>query len=267
MSTIHETTNAETRAKTAEMTRKREFLRGLRDTLPLLVGAIPFGLIFGAVATTSGMTGQTAAAMSAFVYAGSSQFIASGLVAASTGVAMIILTTLVVNLRHALYSVSLAPHVRGLPHKWLLVLGFLLTDETYFVAIRRYQEKDASSFKHWFYLGSGVSMYLTWQVSTWIGILAGRSIPNPQAWGLDFALPVTFIGMLIPGIASRSILLTVATGATGAIIFAGLPNGLGLFAAALLAVLVGVLASRYDKQPAVIPAGELVLQASNEVAS
>lgn len=232
-----------------DTSRKREFVRGIRDTLPLILGAIPFGLIFGAVAITSGLSTWAAGAMSAFVYAGASQFVAAGLVASGAGVAVIILTTFVVNLRHALYSASLAPFVRSLPQRWLLVLGFLLTDETFFVSIRRYQEKDASPYKHWFYLGSGVAMYLNWQFWTWIGIFAGRSIPDPQAWGLDFALPVTFIGMLVPGIVSRSILLTVITGAVGSLVFAGLPNRLGLFAAALLAVAVGVVASRYDKNP------------------
>lgn len=228
-------------------TRRSEFVRGAQLTLPLILGAIPFGLIFGAVAITSGMTGAAAAWMSALVYAGASQFIAAGLVAAGAGTAIIVLTTFVVNLRHALYSASLAPYVRSLPQRWLLPLGFLLTDETFFVAVRRYQEPDASPFKHWFYLGSGVSLFVTWQFWTWVGILAGRSIPDPQAWGLDVALPVTFIGMLIPGIVNRSILITVLVGATGSLVFAGLPNRLGLLAAALLAVVIGVIASRFDK--------------------
>lgn len=228
-------------------TRRNEFVRGMQMTLPLMLGAIPFGLIFGAVATTSGMTGEAAAWMSVLVYAGASQFIAAGLVAAGAGVAIIVLTTFVVNLRHALYSASLAPYVRNLPQRWLVPLGFLLTDETFFVAIRRYQEPDASPFKHWFFLGSGVALFLTWQAFTCIGILAGRSIPDPQAWGLDVALPLTFIGMLVPSIVSRSIVITVLAGAAGSLVFAGLPNRLGLLAAALLAVGVGMVASRFDK--------------------
>ena len=98
-------------------TRKTEFVRGVRDTLPLILGAIPFGLIFGAVAITSGMSGWAAATMSALVYAGASQFVATGLVAAGAGIAVIILTTFVVNLRHALYSASLGPFVRSLPQR------------------------------------------------------------------------------------------------------------------------------------------------------
>lgn len=244
-----------------ERTRGEEFRAGIQATIPLILGAIPFGLIFGAVATTSGLSSGAAAAMSAFVYAGAAQFIAAGLVAGGAGLGLIVLTTLVVNLRHALYSATLAPYVHHLPQRWLLPLGFLLTDETFFVAVRRYQEPDASPLKHWFYLGSGVSMYVNWFFWTVVGIVAGRSIPDPQAWGLDFALPVTFIGMLIPSIVSRSILLTVLTGAVGSLVFAGLPNRLGLFAASLLAVAVGMVASRYDhdrgeEAPLTNPQGE-----------
>lgn len=228
-------------------TRGGEFRSGVQATIPLILGAIPFGLIFGAVATTSGLSAGAAAAMSAFVYAGAAQFIAAGLVAAGAGLGLIVVTTLVVNLRHALYSATLAPHVHHLPQRWLLPLGFLLTDETFFVAIRRYQQPDASPYKQWFFLGSGVSMYVNWFFWTVVGIAAGRSIPDPQAWGLDFALPVTFIGMLIPSIVSRSILITVLTGAVGSLVFAGLPNRLGLFAASLLAVAVGMVAARYDR--------------------
>jgi hypothetical protein len=113
--------------------RKQEFLSGVRDTLPLLLGALPFGLIYGAVAATSGLSLAAAIAMSALVFAGSSQFIAIGLVAAQTPVAIIVLTTLIVNLRHMLYSATLLPYLKDLPQRWRIPLAFWLTDETFAV--------------------------------------------------------------------------------------------------------------------------------------
>ena len=97
--------------------------------------------------------------MSLFVFAGSSQFIALTLLAGGTGLVVILLTTLVVNLRHALYSATLLPHVAGLPQRWRVPLAFWLTDETFAVVLRRYQARDGSPYKHWSYLGSGISMY------------------------------------------------------------------------------------------------------------
>ena len=101
------------------VSRRSEFWNGVKDTFPLVVGAIPFGIIFGALAVTSGVSPGGALAMSAIVFAGSSQFIAAGLVAGGAPLLVIVLTTLVVNLRHALYSASLAPHMKHLPQRWL----------------------------------------------------------------------------------------------------------------------------------------------------
>lgn len=111
--------------------------------------------------------------MSLFVYAGSAQFIATGLVASGVGVGFIVLTTLVVNLRHALYGATLGPHVKKLSQKWLLPLGFWLTDETFVVTAMHYEKKDGSPNKHWFFLASSLFMYSMWQLTTLIGIVAG----------------------------------------------------------------------------------------------
>jgi 4-azaleucine resistance transporter AzlC len=241
---------ADAAATSIATTKASEFWAGFRETIPLEVGAIPFGIIFGAVAVTSGLSGQAAAAMSALVFAGSSQFIAAGLVAGGAGIPIIVLTTFVVNLRHALYGVSLAPYMKHLPQRWLLPLGFWLTDESYLVVIKRFQQPDASPYKHWFYLGSAITMYVNWQICTWIGIVAGSSIPNPLAWGLDFALPVTFIGMLVPSIRRRSMLMCVIAAGAAAVAFAGLPSRLGLLAAILAGIVVGVATKRFDRDTA-----------------
>lgn len=225
-------------------TRTSEFWRGFRATIPLVVGAIPFGIIFGALAVNSGLSAGAAAAMSAFVFAGSSQFIAAGLFGSGAGLAIIVLTTFVVNLRHSLYSVTLAPHMKHLPQRWLAPLAFWLTDESFLVVAERYRQPDASPYKHWFFLGSAVFMYVNWNLCTWIGIFAGQTLPNPASWGLDFALIVTFIGMVAPGLRSRPVAASVLTAGMTAILLAGLPNRLGLIAAALAGVAAGMLAER-----------------------
>src|SRR4051794_31826352 len=106
-------------------TRRAEFLAGVRDTIPLVIGGIPFSIIFGAVAVgSSGLSPAAAAGMSAFVFAGSAQFISAGLVGAGASIPVIVATTFVVNLRHALYSATLGPYMKHLPQRWLLPLAF-----------------------------------------------------------------------------------------------------------------------------------------------
>ncbi|MDE2120578.1 MAG: AzlC family ABC transporter permease, partial [Betaproteobacteria bacterium] len=104
-----------------------ELLRGMVDTVPLLLGAAPFGLIFGALAAPDGLPAPGALAMSALVFAGSAQFIALTLLAAQAGPLVIVLTTLVVNLRHALYAATLLPMVARLRLRWRMLLAFWLT--------------------------------------------------------------------------------------------------------------------------------------------
>ena len=231
----------------ARAERWREFRAGARATFPLVVGAMPFGLIFGAVAVNSGLSAWGAAALSLFVFAGASQFVAAGLVASGAGLLIIVLTTFVVNLRHSLYAVTLSPYVKHLPQRWLLPLGFSLTDETFLVAVERYQQPDASPYKHWYQAGSALFMYANWQFWTWVGILAGQALPDPGGWGLDFALVVTFIGMLIPGLRSRPMIVCALAAGVAALLLAGLPNRLGLLAATLIGVAAGLLTERVTR--------------------
>ncbi|MCC7207886.1 MAG: AzlC family ABC transporter permease [Anaerolineae bacterium] len=230
-------------------TRRAEFWAGVRDTLPLEVGAAPFGLIFGALAVTSGLSPSGAMAMSLFVFAGSSQFIAAGLVASGAGIGIIVLTTFIVNLRHALYSATLAPHLKGLPQRWLIPLGFWLTDESFVVAARRFSQPDPSRYKHWYFLGSAVFMYTNWQLWTYIGLRMGQAVPAEQVMGLglDFAALATFTGMLVPLLRTRPMAFAALVGGVSAVLFYPLPGRIGLIIAALLGVAAGVISEAQIK--------------------
>jgi 4-azaleucine resistance transporter AzlC len=228
--------------------RKQEFSRGVRDTLPLLLGAFPFGLIYGAVAATSGLSLAAAMAMSAFVFAGSSQFIAVGLVAAQTPVAVIVLTTLIVNLRHMLYSATLLPYLKNLSQKWRIPLAFWLTDETFAVTVHRFQQEDDSAEKHWYQLGSSLAMYLNWQFWCWSGLMLGKKIPDASEWGLDVAMPITFIGMLIPFVKTIPMAVCVLTAGAAALLTLTLPYKLGIVASAFGGIAAGLMTERNLKK-------------------
>ncbi|MFN8372284.1 MAG: AzlC family ABC transporter permease [Anaerolineae bacterium] len=236
--------------------RRAEFWAGARDTFPLIVGAIPFGIIFGAVGVNSGLSPAATIAMSIFVFAGSAQFIGAGLAGQGVGIPIIILTTFVVNLRHALYSATLAPHVKQLSQKWLMPLGFWLTDETFAVVVTRYNRDDGSPYKHWYHLGSSVSMYLNWQLCTLIGLIAGQSFQGIENLGLSFALVVTFIGLVVPAVRTRPVLVSVIVSGVVAILAYPMENKLGLIVAALSGVIAGVAAEAYLPKPKIETAQE-----------
>lgn len=252
------TSNAPT---TTTYTRRTEFVAGLKDTLPLMLGAAPFGIIFGALAITSGLSAAATIGMSLFVFAGSSQFIAVGLLARAASLPVIILTTFVVNLRHILYSASLAPYMKHLSQKWLLPLGFWLTDESYAVVIRRYPQTDASPYKHWYHFGSSVGMYVNWQLWTLIGVIAGQQIRDAQSWGLDFAMLVTFIGIVVPMLVTRPMVACALTSGLVAVVARGLPYNLGLMVGALAGIAVGFALESLS------PAPSLSLEVEADVAA
>ena len=224
--------------------KRSEFISGARHTIPLLLGAFPFGLIYGTLAITAGLSPGAAIAMSLFVFAGSAQFVAVGLIGLGTPILVVILTTFVVNLRHMLYSATLLPHVKSLPHRWRIPLAFWLTDETFAVAVQRYAQDDPSRRKHWFQLGSSIAMYLNWQVWCTAGIILGNRIPDASTWGLDVAMPITFIGMIIPFVKTKPIAVAVLTAGACSLLTLGLPHRLGIFVSALAGVLAGLLAER-----------------------
>lgn len=218
-----------------------EFWRGVQHTLPMIAGAIPFGIIFGAVAVNGDLSAAGTLGLSVFVFAGSSQFIAVGLLSQGASIALIVFTTLIVNLRHALYAASLAPYVKHLPQRWLIPLGFWLTDETYATTIAYYPKTD-SPHRHWYQLGSSVAMYANWQLCTLVGVIAGTQLEGTSEWGLDFALVVTFIGIVVTMIVSRPMLICAITAGLVALAAHGLPNQLGLMVGALAGIMAGLAA-------------------------
>jgi 4-azaleucine resistance transporter AzlC len=229
--------------------RGSEAWAGARDSLPMLLGAAPFGVIFGTLAVPSGLSPVGALAMSLLVFAGSSQFIALTLLASGTGLAVILLSTLVVNLRHALYSATLLPHVSGLRQRWRVPLAFWLTDETFAVVQHRYRAPDGSPHKHWYYLGSCLAMYSNWFLWTACGVGLGRSLPGLQHLGLEFAMAATFTGIVVPMLRTRPMLGAALASAATALLARGLPYKLGLMLAALAGVAAGVLLERRKERP------------------
>lgn len=223
------------------MSRRQEFLAGVRDTLPMMLGAFPFGLIFGAQALNAGLSPAAVMGMSLFVFAGSAQFIGALLVGQGAALGLIVLTTFVVNLRHALYSASLAPYVKHLPQRWLLPLGFWLTDETYAVTIRHFEGAPDAPYRHWYYLGSAMTLYVLWNTSTVIGIIAGQRFAWIADLGLDFALIVIFIGIVVPLLRTRPMLIAALVAGLVGVLTYPLPNKLGLMIAALAGIAAGLI--------------------------
>ena len=250
----------------AGMSARREFVAGCRAEAPLLLGVAPFGMIYGIAALAAGVPAWLAQLASAVVFAGAAQLVIVQMLAAGAGALPIALTSGLLNLRHMLYSASMAEYVCHLPRRWRLLLAYLLTDEAYAVAVLRYQPREDESdptqgradtasgctpsptlepsdgvetdLRHWYFLGAGFTLWMGWQLSTAVGLLFGATIP--AEWELDFAVPLTFIALLTLLLRERAGQAAALVAALGALAFASLPYKLGLVAAIVLGLVAGM---------------------------
>jgi len=216
----------------------QELWGGIKAELPILVGALPFGMIYGISALSAGMTPGSAQAMSSVVFAGSAQVLLVQMVKANMPLAVMLATGFVLNLRHALYSASLAPYMRKLNLWWKVILSYLLTDEAYAVVITHYNQPDDGAPRHWYFLGAGLTLWTGWQLSTAAGIFLGAQIPS--SWGLEFSLPLIFIALVVPALKDRAGVLAALAAGLCVVAVSGLPYKLGLLVAAFVGIVVGL---------------------------
>lgn len=232
--------------------RRSEFLAGIRAELPILLGVLPFGMVYGASALNSNVSASLSQAMSGIVFAGSAQFVIVQLIGAATPYLSMVLIASLINLRHMLYSASVAPYLRHLHPLWKWLLAYLLTDEAYAVAIIHYQRPGDNTYKHWYFLGAGLALWSTWQSSSALGLLLGEYVP--ASWSLDFTIPLTFIALVVPGLKDRPAVAAALIAGIMAVVAAPLPYNLNLIVATLAGLLAG-LSLEFKKRPVLEPDG------------
>lgn len=215
------------------------FWRGMRDGAPFIIVIVPFGLLFGVVAREAGWDMAQILGMSVLVIAGASQFTALQLMEENAPVLIVILTAVAVNLRHAMYSASLAAHVGGASLWRRAAISYLLVDQTYGTAINRYSLEPAmpTSEKVAYFFGVAAGICPMWYVFSVVGALGGSAIPAGLA--LDFAVPITFIALFAPALRSLPHLAAAFVSVVVALALAGLPYSGGLLVAALAAMFAG----------------------------
>lgn len=220
---------------------RSSLLAGIRSVLPILVGVVPFGLIYGVVAVSQGLGKLPAILFSSIVFAGASQIAAAELWGQGAPLVIVVATGLVINLRFLMYSASLAPHLPGLSPWQRWVGSYLLTDQAYAVSVVRFQ-RGTPVHRFAFYFGGAITLWTTWQSSSIVGVLVGLQVP--ASWGLEFSVPLMFLALLIPTLRNRTPVLVALVSGIAAVVFHGLPLHLGLMAASMTGLAVGAWRER-----------------------
>lgn len=201
----------------------REFREGCRDSLPLLAGGVPVGVLCGAMAPTAGFSPLETFLMAAAVYSGAAQLIAISVILAGPALpGLVILGAFLVNAHNLLLGASLAPYLGGLSVPLRLLLTFTITDGAYALAVSRIQSAGYSAAYH---SGAVAVMFVAWITANAAGAFAGQFLPPPAAWGLDFTLTAVFIAILVPRLVDRATVAVAAVAAMAALLGAALVGG------------------------------------------
>lgn len=217
------------------------YLAGIRDGTPFVFVVIPFSLLFGVVATDAGLTLAQAMSFTVLVIAGAAQFAALQMMVEDAALPLVLLAALAVNLRMAMYSASLVPYLGAAPMWQRALVSYLNFDQTYVTSITRYEARPEMTVAQRFQYFMGVATPITplWYGMTLVGIYAGASIP--QAWALDFILPITFLAMVGPMLKSLAHVAAATVSVIVALLLINLPSGTGLLIAAGAAMVTGTL--------------------------
>lgn len=215
-----------------------DFSVGVRDSLPLLLGIVPFALVAGVAAADAGLSTAQALGMSVVVFAGASQLAALDLLGRDTPLAVVVVTAAVINLRMLMYSASIAPRFRDAASRMRAFLAYFLTDQAFALTVARYDLDESGQRQY--YLGVALTLWIVWQVGTLVGVVVGAGVPDE--WGLSFAVPLVFLALLVPALKDRESLVAGLAAGIVAVAGAGLPLNLGLIVAAAAGVAAGMFA-------------------------
>ena len=218
------------------------FAEGVRASLPVLLGVIPFGVITGVAMVASGIPPLAAVMMSLLVFAGASMVASAQLLASGSPALLVILTTLIINLRFMMYSASLRLHFAHAPLRWRLLLSYLTADNAYGLMLQRFSDHPEDPGKMPFFLGAGSAVWLVWQLAVFAGVAIGAGVP--ASWRLEFAAPLAFIAMTIPLLRDRAMVAAALAAGITVIAVHALPLKLSVLVAAAVGISAGMLFER-----------------------
>ncbi|SLN53443.1 AzlC family ABC transporter permease [Pseudooctadecabacter jejudonensis] len=220
-------------------TQKSHYWTGFRMGVPFLLVVMPFGLLFGVVATEAGLTTLQTLAFSSVVFAGAAQFAALQLMVDNAPTLIVVATALAVNLRMAMYSASLAVWIGDAPFWTRAFVAYVNVDQSYAVSINEFEDTPDLTVPQRvaFFLGAVSPIAPMWVVATALGIWLGEGIPEWMA--LDFAVPICFLAIIAPMMRTLAHMVAAVASIVFALVLAGLPYNLGLLGAAVLAMMIG----------------------------
>lgn len=223
------------------------FVQGLLDVSPLMIPVVPFGIIFGVIGMDLGIGPYMTFGMSVIVFGGASQIVLLQLFSGGASSLIILSSVGAVNSRHLLYGAVLSEHLSGLKLIWKVILSYVLVDQAFAVSNQYFKKKENNKNKHFHLLGGGLTCWTIWQISTLVGIFLGSIVP--EELGLSFAIPITFLALLINDFRKiNNIIVMLVSGSIATFGYHIIPFKAYIIIAALISLIVAFLLTNINER-------------------
>ena len=222
------------------------FFKGVIDVSPLMIPVVPFGLIFGILAIDIGFSPIATMGMSLIIFGGASQIILLQLFSGGASSLVIISSVGAVNSRHLLYGAVVSEHVSDLKLIWKIIISYFLIDQA-FARSNDYLKKSTEKNKYFHLIGGGATCWVIWQSTTFLGIILGAAIP--EKLGLSFAVPLTFLAILIDDFRKmNNLIVIVVSGLVATLGFNYIPYKAYVIVAAFFGLIVAFFLTKMIKK-------------------
>ena len=221
------------------------FLRGIIDVSPLMIPVVPFGLIFGVLSLEIGFSPLETIGMSLIVFGGASQIVLLQLFSGGASSLVIISSVGAVNSRHMLYGAVVSEHLSDLKMIWKIIISYFLIDQAFAVS-NEYLKKNKDKNNYFHLVGGGATCWIIWQSTTFLGIVLGSAIP--EALGLSFAVPLTFLALLVNDFRKLiNVIVIIISGLVATLGYNYIPFKAYIIVAALVGLISAIILTKMIK--------------------
>ena len=221
------------------------FIKGIISVSPLMIPVVPFGLIFGVLAIDIGFSPIETMGMSLIIFGGASQIVLLQLFSGGASSLVIISSVGAVNSRHLLYGAVVSEHLSDLKLIWKILISYFLVDQA-FARSNEYFKRNKQSNKYFHLVGGGITCWVIWQTTTFLGIVLGSFIP--EKLGLSFAVPLTFLALLVNDFRKLiNLIVIIISGLVATFGFNYIPYKAYVIVAGLTALIVAAILTKFIK--------------------
>lgn len=227
---------------------RRIFWLGFVQILPATTGSFSTGLICGAAAIAAGMTWITSLALAGFGYAGTAQLVVVQLAATGSALVIVALAGFIINLRYAMFSLSLSRYLTEMTWWQRFMATFFLTDPAFALCAARFMQHadESPRIRYEFYMGATLAMGIGWFAGVAVGTAAGAAMP--PSWQVEFCVPLTFLAMVVATVRDRSTIAAAVVGGLVSLIAVDFPYRGGLLVASVAGIAAGYMVESWQRR-------------------